>query len=348
MEWVRATSPREAPGDCELVVVDDAVLTPFVKGSLRSSTGPRAQMSGAVHDASGLLVPASQRWWDGDRTMPVAGDPDEVKVPGGAPRLEGTWLYAGHWAMHFGHFLVEVLSNLWPEPGSSGVDLVDGIVAHRTFRGPLVPPPAGPGPQAAALRPWQSDLLALAGYGGLEVRVVRHRAARVDRLVVPQRPVVLKSWAAPQAVALWRRVSDAVGESGAHPRVYFSRSAFHAGTDNPRRDRSDEAWDRHLDEAFAAAGFHVAHPETLPIAEQVALVRGAEVLAGPSGSALHLSAFARPGTRVLEVGDDRSPDQPMASQRMIDAACGHHAAFAPYRDAMALASALASVSVSPD
>ncbi|MCW2812800.1 MAG: glycosyltransferase family 61 protein [Nocardioides sp.] len=340
MHWAPATSPREAPGRCDLVTVDDAVLTPLVKGPLRSDAGPRAAMTGAVHDADGRLVTASQRWWDGDRSTPVAADPDEVRVPDGAPRLDGTWLYAGHWAMHFGHFLTEVLSNLWPEPDAVAVT---GLVAHRTFRGPVKPPPAGPGPQPATLRPWQADLLGLAGYGGLEVQLVRHRAARVDRLVVPQRPVVLKSWAAPPAVALWRRVSDAVGEQASHERVFLSRTAFHADTDNPRRDRSDDAWDAHLDVAFAAAGFHVAHPQTLSIAEQVALVRGAAVLAGSSGSALHLSAFAQPGTRVLEVGDDRSPEEPMASQRMVDAACGHRTAYVGYRDAGTLSSVLSSL-----
>lgn len=337
MVWADAVSPRDAPTRTDLVVVDDAVLTPFVRGGLRASRGPRAVMTGAVHDSEGRLVGASQRWWDGDPSSPAAGDPDEVRVPGSAPRLDGTWLYAGHWALHFGHFLVEVLPNLWPDPAATAPV---GLVAHRSFRGPRVPPPAGPGPQPMTLRPWQADLLALAGYGGLELQVVRHRAARVDRLVVPQRPVVLKSWAGPAAVSLWQRVSDAVGERGAHERVYLSRSAFHATVDNHRRDRSDEEWDAHLDETFARAGFHVVHPELLPIAEQVALVRGADVLAGPSGSALHLSAFARPGTRVLEVGDSRSPTEPMASQRMVDAACGHRTAYVGYRDAPALASTL--------
>lgn len=340
MHWALATSPREAPAEHRVEVVDDAVLTPFVRADLRSgAAGPRAVMSGAVHDASGRLVPASQRWWDGDRAAPVAGDPDEVRVPDRAPRLDGTWLYAGHWALHFGHFVVEVLSNLWPEPPAD----LQGLVAHRTFRGPLTPPPAGPGPQPMDLRPWQADLLALAGYGGLEVQVVRHRAARVERLVVPQRPVVLKSWAAPPAVALWRRVSEAVGERGDHERVFLSRTGFHAQATSDRRDRSDAAWDAHLDAAFAAAGFHVVRPETMRIAEQLAVVRGAAVLAGSSGSALHLSAFAQPGTHVLEIGDDRSPERPMASQRMVDAACGHRTAFVGYRDADALSQVLSAL-----
>lgn len=341
MVWDSATSPRPAPDrPAALEVVDDAVLTPFTRGRLRTPGGAPAAMTGAVHDGAGRVVPASQRWWDGDRVTPAAADPDEVRVPERGPRLDGTWLYAGHWALHFGHFLTEVLTNLWPDPAEHEWS---GIVAHRSFRGPVVPPPSGPGPQPIALRPWQVDLLALAGYGDLEVQVVRHRTARVERLVVPERPVVLKSWAAPEAAALWRRVSEAVGASGDAERVFLSRSAFHATTASARSDRSDAAWDTLLDEHFAAAGFAVVHPETLPIAEQIALVRGASVLAGPSGSGLHLSAFARAGTRVLEVGDQRSETAPMSSQRMVDAACGHLTAFVGYRDEAALSAALASL-----
>ena len=342
MEWAPAVSPQEAPAATDLVTVDDAVLTAFQRAPLRSTSGPRAVMSGAVHDGDGRLVPASQRLWDGDRTTPVAGDPEEVGVPERAPRLDGTWVYAGHWAHHFGHFLVEVLTTLWPERDPAW----RGIVAHRPFRGPVVPPPSGPGPQATDLRAWQRDLLALAGYADLEVRVVRHRAARVDRLVVPGRPVVIKSWAAPAAARLWGRVSDAVDERGDHERVFLSRTAFHAAVDDERRlrrDRSDDEWDAHLDRQFAAAGFRVVHPETLPVAEQVALVRGARVLAGSAGSALHLAAFAAPGTQVLEIGDRRSPTEPMASQRMVDAACGHRAAFVGYGDRSALASVLSTL-----
>ena len=65
----------------------------------------------------------------------------------------------------------------------------------------------------------------------------------------------------------------------------------------------------------------------LTIDDQLRLVADAEVVAGPSGSALHLSAFARASARVLEIGDSRSPGRPVAMQVLIDAACGHEQAF---------------------
>ncbi len=103
-----------------------------------------------------------------------------------------------------------------------------------------------------------------------------------------------------------RRVSDAVGGRGDDPLIYLSRSSFHGGNAGARRARTDQARDARLDAIFAEAGFRIVHPETLPIGQQIEMVRGAQVLAGLSGSALHLSAFAEPGTRVLIVGDRRS------------------------------------------
>jgi capsular polysaccharide biosynthesis protein len=256
----------------------------------------------------------------------VPADPERVKVSRRAQRLSGTWLYAGHWSTHFGHFLLETLPNLWPDPGEYAAGL-SGVIAHRQIRG-AVPPGAD---RVRLHRPdlptWQQQLMDLVGYGAADVHVVHGHAARVERLVVPARPVVLKRRAGPAAVQVWRRVSDAVGARGSQSRVYLSRSRFHAGDPGPGRARTDEAEDARLDEVFAEAGFHVVHPETLPITEQIELVRGAKVLAGLSGSALHLSAFAEPGTRVLTVEDRRELGKPMPAQTMLDEACGHRSLF---------------------
>jgi hypothetical protein len=55
---------------------------------------------------------------------------------------------------------------------------------------------------------------------------------------------------------------------------------------------------------------------------------------------MHLSAFAEPGTRVLSIGDRRTPRRPPHSQTMIDGACGHLTAFVRDQDDAGLASIL--------
>lgn len=319
------------PGPASLAapaVIERAVITGSETGTSRSLHDPARWMRGAVHDHEGALVVASQRVWSRDNpNAPVATDPDRVRPPGNPERLTGTWLYAGHWSRHFGHFLVEVLPTLWPErtPGLAGV------VAHRSFRQHTVRQPFGR-MQSAELQPWQADLLALAGYADLPVQVVRGRAVLVDALVVPERPVVFRTVARPEAVALWRRMAAAAGPPTAEgARVFLSRRHFHVDA-APKSRRTTADWDAELERTFEAAGYLVLHPERLSVLEQVRAVAGASVLAGSAGSALHQAVFCRPGTRVVEVGDARSPDAPQSSQAMLTAACEHRAGFAPFLD----------------
>ncbi|MDO9457325.1 DUF563 domain-containing protein [Nocardioides sp.] len=341
--WTPA-QPNQAPtGDpIELVTVDDAVVTPFEQGALRTElTGPQGWIRGAVHDSDGILVRASQRRWQGGQSNRVAADPDQIAIPDGARRLEGTWLYVGHWAIHFGHLLVEHLANYWPDPSSCPlVRPLAGILAHRPPHGPIRHPRRRL--ETPELTSWQSDLIRLAGYDPGALRIVHGRALRVERLVVPSRPVLLKKWAQPEAVRVWERISRGVGTRGPDRRVYLSRTRFHSEV-RPDRARISRDESAGLDATFAAAGFAVVHPETLTIAEQVAAVRGADVIAGLSGSAMHLSALAAPGSRILTLGDNRDPTRLTKEQAMIDAACGHLTAFVPYSDHGALDRLLASL-----
>ncbi len=338
----RSRSPHDPPARvCGLVDVHGAVITPLRSGPAFSETGigPRAWLTGAVHDDAGRLVTESIQPWAGNRRVPISVDP-ERREPGPVDEhLEGRWIYGGHWETHFGHFLVETLTNLWPARDEAERSApLRGIVAHHRHRGSRPDDEPDRGVRVPRLKDWQRELLELSGYGGLPVRLVDRVPVRVDDVVVPERPVTLKAWARPEAVATWRRISEAVGSRGPERRVFLSRSAMNTrrrAKQGPRV-RSDDAWDDHLDRRFARAGYAVVHTEELSIRDQVALVRGARVVAGSSGSALHLAAFADPGTRVLEVGDRRWPDRPSLTQRLLDAACGHRPGFVPHGDERAL------------
>ncbi|VXC14200.1 glycosyltransferase family 61 protein [Nocardioides sp. AX2bis] len=330
--WVAAVSPDAPPAEePTLVRVEDALLTGFESGPLNASKGPRRWIRGAVHDRDGALVPSSQRHWAGDVWSPVAADPERVKVPSRGRRLEGTWLYVGHWPQHFGHFVLETLTNLWPDPEQIQVD---GLLGHRRFRGEAHGHrrPA----QDVELVPWKLDLLELAGYAGRRHVQVNTAPAHVETLLVPQQPVVLKSWATPAAVALWERVAGRT-QPGTDARVFLSRRRWHEAREGrSSRVRTSPEWEDHVEQAFRDQGFRIVHPETLPVVEQIGLVSGADVVAGFSGSALHLSAFAGPETRVVEIGDLRSATAPMATQQMVDAARGHRVAFCEHADRAAL------------
>ncbi|WP_170286176.1 glycosyltransferase family 61 protein [Nocardioides rubriscoriae] len=316
-------------------LVAPATVSGYEQGDTNAEHPPHKWMRGAVHTQDGELVRESQRTWSAaNSNAAIATDPERVTVGARATRLAGHWVYAGHWSNHFGHFLVEVLPTLWlPRPGD-----LQGLVAHRSFRGPHpLPHPRGSA-KPADLHTWQSGLLALAGYDELPVMVVRGRPVTVERLTVPERPVVFRSRIRQEAAALWRRMAVAAGEPSAPGgRIFLSRRSFN----RTKAGRSSASWDRRLDEEFHLRGYQVVEPETLSVREQVRLVSGAAVVAGSAGSALHLAAFCAPGTLVVEIGDARNPDSMQTSQSTLHQACDLRSRFVGYQDVAALSRALA-------
>lgn len=324
-EWCTLTSPRRTPTDePSVAILEGAVLSPFKVGPLRSLQAPVKWTRGAVYDRDGQLVEASQRTGGlgGDRV--VAADPQRLSEamlvsstsPRKARRLAGRWLYVGNWMRHFGHFLTETLTSLWP------ADLeVAGLVGHPFVFG-------------GESTDWQEQLITLAGYGGLQ-RVVAADTTVVEELAVPERVFLPNGYARPQAAEVWRRVADnAGGPAGGSGTVFLSRRAWNEASraaDKPAtRSLRNES---ELDEMMRSRDITVVRPERLEVIEQVRAARGADVIIGPSGSGLHLSAFARSGTKVLEVCDMRSRLNCLPSQRAIDAACGHLTAVVPYEAA---------------
>ncbi|WP_323791645.1 glycosyltransferase family 61 protein [Nocardioides sp.] len=322
--WAVPQPPFARVGEMSLTPVDDALLTPVKRGKLRSLVTPDRWLRGAVHDAEGALVVASQKTGGLGGNQLVAADPERVPPRPRAPRLDGTWLYGGHWIGHFGHFFTETVTTLWPG-AQHGVDVsrLDGIVFHsysNRFRG---------------IDPWQRELMDLTAYAGVRIEVIDTDPANAEHLLVPSRSVVVNGWAEPEAVDVWRSMAGAAGAvtglDADGPRIFLTRTEFNA--EQRRKDkyvRTSPERDLALDRAFADAGFEVVAPEGLSIHDQVRLAAGASVLAGSAGTALHLSAFAPEGVRVLELGDDRSPGVQVPQQLVLDSAREHPSAFVPY------------------
>jgi capsular polysaccharide biosynthesis protein len=312
--WTVPSFPVSPQGEPTLVTVEDAYVSPLSHGPIGTLTPPKRWFRGAVYDADNRLVRSSQRLGGVNGYNWAPADPGRLSTRSAhAERLVGTWLYGGHWIQHFGHFSIETITTLWP------VCAVQGLVFHKYLKRPWT------------IEPWQLRLLELCGYGGLPVRVVdRRHPLTVQRLLVPGRAVVARGWAHGQAVEVWDRVASSFQGRHAPSRVFLSRTGH-----NERRraeghrsgERTSAAWDRGLDRIFEKRGFAAIRPEELSIDDQLGLIANADTVAGASGSALHLSAFAPSSARVLEIGDQRSVARPVASQLVIDAARGHRHAF---------------------
>lgn len=253
-------------------------------------------VSGAVYGIDGMLVPESVRTGGlgGDVLFPA----NKVTRPAGeAPlKLDGTWTYGGPWFNQFGHFVLETLTASWP---------VDG--------GNIIYSPSIFGSDQAE---WQLTLMRRLGWTG-QISVERGPVT-FERLRIGARPCILNRSVSAEATTVWQTV--AYGHPSPGRALFLSRSKL----DSDARSMVNAA---QLDAIFRDAGFDIIHPQLLPIKDQLQAVAEASVLAGPSGSALHLSAFAHPACRVIELGDTRTRGRPLPMQRLIDGSYGRMSMF---------------------
>lgn len=297
-------------GEPRLHEVHGATVTVFGSGRLRVARGqPSHYVTGAVYNKRGMLVHASQRIGGLHNDHALAADPEELPEWSGETReLSGTWLFGGTWFNHFGHFLTETLTTLWPQ------EQVDGILFVPFWFG-------------GDVLAWQSELLALAGRRE-RVHVVGTDRVRVERLLVPERPVIPNGHVRPAAYGVWREVASAARVAMSPELAFLSRSRHHRtvvpGSRAAGRVADNET---ELDALMTALGFAVVYAEELSATEQVAVVSRARVLAGVSGSALHLSVFAPEGATVVELGDVRGYSRPVRTQQMLCRAGGNPMAF---------------------
>jgi capsular polysaccharide biosynthesis protein len=189
-----------------------------------------------------------------------------------APRLQEA-VFAFNEASNFYHWYAEWLPALAWYP------------AQRTPLIPILQPPDAPA--------FVADSLALA-FGTPVPTVAVGKATHVGRLLVmpagqpwltrfdTYRPLLARLSAAAEKAA-----------PGAGPRrIYLTRGGKGA------RPLANEGA---VEAALAGFGFETVSFNDLPLARQIALVRGADCIAAPHGAALAHLLTARPGTKVLEL-----------------------------------------------
>lgn len=181
-----------------------------------------------------------------------------------------TGFFMGHpLSWHFGHFIAECLcrmhawhvcKSLFPEIKILLDPIRQGTSFHLAF-------------------------LKAAGVHEDDVVIVE-RPTYCRTLLAASPALSVERYVSPSAAGLWRRICDGFGE---HPsrhgkRIFLSRSG------QPVRKLVNEA---DVENLFRGFGFEVVRPEALPLDKQVAMIGGAELIAGLGGSVMFSLAFQR-------------------------------------------------------
>ena len=142
-----------------------------------------------------------------------------------------------------------------------------------------------------------------------------HETVEVETLIGVTPMYSMPDYVHPGIADVWSTIGRnlaAEADPGAIPkRILVVRPP---GAIRPCRNEAD------VIERFRRAGFETVRPETLPLADQVALFRGADVIAGFAGSALVNLLYCDAGKRVIVVGPSSYTS---SNDYMIGSILGH-------------------------
>jgi capsular polysaccharide biosynthesis protein len=201
---------------------------------------------------------------------------------------------------HFGHALTDQLGHLW--------GWRTALDRHPDLRALVF---AKPGEDLAR---WELDLLAAGGVDPDRV-VVAHEPTYVDLLVASSPLFGMPAYVHPAIATTYAEVGTALASRSAANvpgplRLFCSR--------RPGKRTCHNAAE--VEALFAEHGFAVVFPEDHPLAEQVRMVREADVIAGFAGSGMFQIAFAGGPKHVILVG---SESYTASNEYLISSVVGH-------------------------
>jgi capsular polysaccharide biosynthesis protein len=201
---------------------------------------------------------------------------------------------------HFGHALTDQLGHVW--------GWRTALDRHPDLRALVF---AKPGEDLAK---WEWELLAAGGVDADRV-VVAHEPTRVDLLVASSPLFGMPAYVHPAIATTYAEVGTALASRSTADRpgplrLFCSRRPGKRSCHNAAE----------VEGLFAAHGFTVVFPEDHPLAEQVRMVREADVIAGFAGSGMFQIAFAGGPKHVIIVG---SESYTASNEYLISSVVGH-------------------------
>lgn len=113
---------------------------------------------------------------------------------------------------------------------------------------------------------------------------------------------------------MYNKMAVSVDDGEIYEKIYLSRTKMPL-------DRLTYG-EKTIEKIFKKNGFNIVYPETLPLKEQIALVKNCRVLAGCAGTALHLALFMKQGGTVIQIKRNTPLVDNADTQYVIDMAKG--------------------------
>jgi hypothetical protein len=264
---------RDMSGDLSISLVRPSLVE--IPGGVTTQGAADGKTISGVYDRNSCLVASSFRIRGKDGRVDGDAEPDDLSK---AVRDERDAYYLGRGSSHYGHFILETLSRAW---------------AWNEFGRDRVPVLQSSVPQFARA------FLALIPELAERIEIIS-APRRFRNILVPGASFVIAREAHVEFKRMCERMAGHAmirSEPVTDQPLYLSR----AGLSLSRRTLEGETW---LERSLEREGFLIVRPETLPVAEQIALVNRHRWIISPQGSACHTRLFSRICTNFVTVTSD--------------------------------------------
>lgn len=196
---------------------------------------------------------------------------------------------------HFGHFLLEGMNRVYPVLQKYYRNMKFVFVSQR-------------GKEATE---WLKILTT--GVGIKEKNIILlTEPARFKNVFVPEQAFNLPVWISKEFGDTYSKISDYYDKKiriKKYDKIYLSRSKI--------KSRSTFG-EKQIENIFKKNGFKIIYPETLPLYDQICLLKDCKELAGVAGTALHLALFMRAGGKVIQLKRNSEKSDNIPTQYMIN------------------------------
>tara|TARA_B100000929_G_C15508081_1_gene419418 strand:- start:3794 stop:4429 length:636 start_codon:yes stop_codon:yes gene_type:complete len=141
---------------------------------------------------------------------------------------------------------------------------------------------------------WAQQLLAAVGLNNERILFSTERRI-FEKIIFPTQSLVLHRGVSTQGQRkIWNRLEPLRSNSTPNKKIYISRSRL----EKNKRPLINEL---EIEKSLTAYGFVIIYPEKMTVHEQIETFSQAELIIGPSGTALHNSVFMKEGTRIISL-----------------------------------------------
>ena len=200
----------------------------------------------------------------------------DYPVPENIPYVDEDVIYIGSYWNHYGHFVVEELSQIWYILKNKNINLklCYSMVDNQ------------------ALPTYMQDTFKLLGISSEKLLRIT-QPTKFKSIIVPETCSLTNLWYTKEYKMIYDIIRDSVPPIF-NEKIYLSRTHF-------KKAQETEFGEWYIENLFAANGYKIIYPEELSFIEQLSIIKGAKTVACISGSLLHQMLFAQDGTELIVI-----------------------------------------------